>query len=110
MNDIGVVEYSKDTDKKCIHANWFYIKNGKKVIGTGIATGELSNNFQGEYFVTYYSQSGVELSKYNLIITECQDHYELKWIANGQVEYFGVGIEKDNKLFAGWRSYQNVCA
>jgi hypothetical protein len=110
MNDIGIVEYSKDADKNCILANWFYMKNGKKIFGTGIAVGEVSNNYEGEYLVTYYNQNGVELSKYNLIIIQSQNHYELKWIANGQVEYIGVGMEKDNKLFAGWRSSQNVCA
>jgi hypothetical protein len=110
MNDVGIVEYSRDTEKNCLRAIWFYSKNGKKEIGTGIAIGELGTSFEGDYLVTYYNQSGVETSKYNLIITKSQNHYELKWSANGQVEYFGIGIEKDKKLYAGWRSYQNVCA
>jgi hypothetical protein len=110
MNDIGVVEYSKDIAKNCILAKWFYVKNNKTRFGTGIAIGKLSDNYEGEYIVTYYNQNGAESSKFNLCITKKQDHYELKWLADGKIEFLGIGMERGNKLFAGWRSTQDICA
>lgn len=106
MNDIGIVEYSKDETNNRITAEWFYLKENKKVTGTGIATGKLGDSFEGEYFITYYNHAGIASSSYNLVITKDQNHYELKWITDGVVKYFGVGMEINNKLYAGWRSCQ----
>lgn len=107
MNDIGIVEYSKDMVKNCITADWSYIKDNNKVSGTGIAIGELGEGFEGDYIVTYFNQKGIKSSSYNLKITKNQNHYELKWIDDGEVKFFGVGMEINNKLYAGWRSSQD---
>jgi hypothetical protein len=104
MSDVGIVEYSKDKDNNCIRANWFYLKDNEKVFGTGIAEGKMSESFEGEYCVTYFNRQGVESSRYSLRIVKNQDHYDLQWISDGQIKYYGIGIENDNKLFAGWRS------
>lgn len=68
MNDIGIVEYNKDVDKNCILANWYYTKDNKITTGTGIAIGALSENYEGEYNVTYYDQNNSESSKFILEI------------------------------------------
>jgi len=105
LNDIGVVEYSKDTTNNRILAKWFYQIEDKSVNGTGIATGELRKDFSGTYLVTYYNQIGVELSKYTLEIINKQNCYVLKWLSDGQIKFVGIGMEKENKLYAGWRSF-----
>ncbi|MDD5362407.1 MAG: hypothetical protein PHN88_09765 [Ignavibacteria bacterium] len=103
MNDIGIVEYSKDTEKNCILADWYYIKDSKKIIGTGIAKGESTGGYEGEYIVTYYNRAGDELSKFNLKISKNENYYELTWISNGETVYYGAGMERNGKLYAGWR-------
>lgn len=105
MNDIGVVEYSKNTEKNCITAKWFFLNDGRKVFCTGAATGELKENYNGEYIVIYDLPDGSKSKPYNLIITKAVNHYELEWYSNGVKEYFGVGFEYDGKLFAGYRRY-----
>ncbi len=107
MNDIGVVEYSKDTINNRILAKWFYLKEDKNVNGTGIAIGELGKDFSGHFHVTYYNQNGVELSKYALEIVSKQSYYLLKWLSEGQIKFIGIGIEKEDKLYAGWKSFQD---
>ena len=106
MNDIGFVQYSKNTNKKIIEATWFYLMNREKISGTGIVKGKFDNTFAGDFNVKYYNKEGVETSNYKLIITLEENQYQLKWITNDIVEYFGIGIEYDNKLFAGWRKFQ----
>jgi hypothetical protein len=108
MNDIGVVEYSKDMDNNCIRAYWFYQKGGKWSMGTGIAVGDLGDTYEGDYIVTYYDRKGIELSKYNLRITRSREFYELLWTVEGCIKFIGAGMEKDNKLFVGWKSNQET--
>lgn len=107
MNDIGVVEYSKDLERKCIYAKWYYVNEGKKSEGTGIAIGNLTGNYEGEFKITYYNRDNVKLQSYDLVITKTGDCYELEWFANGVKKFFGIGFEYEGKLFAGWRIFAN---
>ena len=109
MNDIGIVEYTKDLDQKCIHAYWFYQKDGRTSTGTGKTVGELGDTYEGDYIVTYYNQNGIELTSYNLKIIKNQEFYELQWLDNGDIKFTGIGMEKNNKLYAGWKIHQEVC-
>lgn len=104
MDDIGIVEYTMDADNNRIIADWHYLKDGKMVAGTGIASGESIDGFNGEYIVTYFNLAGKELSKFNLSISGNGNCFELKWASGGKTVYSGVGIERNGKLYAGWRS------
>lgn len=103
MDDIGVVEYSRDSEKNCLIADWHYLKDGKIAAGTGIATGESTGGFAGEYIVMYYNLAGKELSKFNLSIVKNGECFALKWSKEGKAVYGGAGIERNGRLYAGWR-------
>ena len=105
MNDIGFVEYSKNMDDNYIEAKWFYYDKGVKRSGTGLVQGKFNKTFDGDFHVTYYDNDGSETSSFQLKINFDAGHYHLKWIKNGKIEYFGIGIEYDNKLFASWRKF-----
>ncbi|MCE1163881.1 MAG: hypothetical protein LWX07_00605 [Bacteroidetes bacterium] len=104
MNDIGVVEYSRDTVNKRIIADWYYMKEGEKISGTGIVKGVPTDGYTGDYIVTYYDRNGKELSGFNLKITKTETCYELTWISGGKIIYYGLSMEKNGRLYAGWRS------
>lgn len=104
MEDIGVVEYSWDSDKSRILAEWHYFKEGRIASCTGIATGDSINGFEGGYIVTYYNMAGKELSKFNLSIVRDGNCFRLTWVSEGKTVYTGAGIEKNGRLYAGWRS------
>lgn len=106
MNDIGFVQYSKSNTSNLMEAKWHYLKNGSKISGTGIVRGKIDNNYSGDFHVTYYNNEGLETSNFQLIINVETDHYFLKWIKDGNIEYIGIGVEYDNILFAGWRKFQ----
>ncbi len=103
MDDIGIVEYKLDSDNNRIIADWHYLKEGRIVAGTGIASGKSINGFAGEYNVTYYSLAGKEISKFNLNITPKGNCFELTWSSEGKKIYCGIGIKKNGKLYAGWK-------
>ena len=105
MSDIGVVQYSKNTNNNIIDAKWHYLKNGEKKSGTGIVKGKFDKTFAGDFQVTYYNQEGIETTNFQLKIEIEGEQYHLKWIKDGNIEYFGIGIEYNNILFAGWRKY-----
>ena len=106
MNDIGFVQYSKNKKKNIIEAVWYYLNNNEKISGTGIAKGVFDNTFEGNFLVTYYDNNGSETSNFELKIKFEAEYYHLKWIKDGNIEYFGIGVECDNKLFAGWRKFK----
>jgi len=105
MNDVGVVEYSKDTLKKCINAKWYSNVDGKTSSGTGIAVGELNDDYAGEFTVTYYNPEKTKSISYKLVITKSIDYYDLEWFSDKGKEYFGIGFEYEGKLYAGYRIY-----
>lgn len=108
MNDIGFVQYSKSNTDNIIEARWHYLKNGLKISGTGIVRGKIDENYSGDFHVTYYNIDGQETSNFQLKINFEADHYQLKWIKDGNVEYIGIGVEYDNILFAGWRKFKKM--
>lgn len=102
MNDIGFVQYSKNTSQG-MDARWHYWKDGAVKSGTGIVKGKLGSSFTGDFQVTYFDHHGIETSSFQLRIYNEGDHYIIEWLTNGIVEYIGTGILLDNILFAGWR-------
>lgn len=106
MNDIGFVQYSKNKNENIIKATWFYLENGVKISGTGVVQGKFDKTFKGDFHVTYYDIEGSETADFQLKIEFEADHYHLKWIKDGNIQYFGIGVEYDDKLFAGWRKYK----
>ncbi len=104
MNNIGCVVYSKTT--KNLNAFWFYSNNNKVISGTGIGVrtdeGNIESRFDGQYNITYFDEDGTELSTLKLIISFKSGYYDLKWIKDDKISYYGLGLEIDNKLSAGW--------
>ncbi len=57
MIDIGVGHYRIKSENE-IDAIWYSSRLDKKKIGKGIAIGDTSNGFPGEYKITYFDPDG----------------------------------------------------
>lgn len=103
MIDIGIVHYRIKPNQNEIEALWYSSRLDQKEICKGIAKGDTSNGFPGEYVVTYFNPDGSHRSTYDLEIKKNVSVYDLLWSQNGKVLVVGVGIETVDGLSAGWR-------
>lgn len=105
MIDIGIVHFQIIKVNE-IDAVWYSSRLDKKEIGKGIAVGETSNGFSGEYEITYFDPDGTNISTFDLNIIKSGLVHELYWSVEGEVLFVGVGIETSDGLSAGWRKVQ----
>lgn len=68
MIDIGVVYYRITPTGKTIDATWYTSRLDKKETGRGIAKGDTSNGFPGDYMITYFYPDGSEAGTFDLKI------------------------------------------
>ena len=101
--DIGIVHYRIKPAGNEIDAVWYSSRLGIKETGKGIAKGDTSNGFPGEYVVTYFNPDGSESGIFDLKIEKTGLIYELSWSKKEEVLFVGVGIETSDGLAAGWR-------
>ncbi|MFC1925745.1 hypothetical protein ACFLW2_03495 [Chloroflexota bacterium] len=110
MADIGVVRYQIINESE-IHAVWWnFVLDGSQLNrrhwGTGIARGDTSKGFPGEYKVTYTNHDGTVAGPFDLKLVRNDDVYELYWTLEGQLLWIGTGMETPEGLYAGWREAQ----
>ena len=68
MIDIGIVYYRMGRVENTIDAIWHTSRLDKKETGKGIARGDTSNGFPGDYVVTYFYPDGSEAGTFDLKI------------------------------------------
>ncbi len=105
MIDIGIVHYRVKNENE-IDAIWYSSRLDKKETGKGIAKGDTSNGFPGEYKITYFDPDGNNTGTFDLKIIKSGAVNELFWSLEGEILFVGVGIETSNGLSAGWRKAQ----
>ena len=105
MIDIGIVHY-RIKNKNEIDAIWYSSRLDKKEIGKGVAYGDTSNGFPGEYKITYFDPDGNNTGTFDLKIIKSDLVHELYWSLDGKVLFVGVGIETSDGFSAGWRKAQ----
>jgi len=103
MNDIGVVKFVLDEERKSITSKWAYKINENTYTGTGVVEGEIKNDYCGKFNVTYFNDDGKITHEYGLEISQEQNHYNLEWVQKGKIVYIGIGMLIDKILYAGWR-------
>jgi hypothetical protein len=103
MIDIGVVYYRIKPGENVISATWYTSRQNKKQLGTGVAKGDTSNGFPGNYVITYFTADGCETGTYDLEIEKTGDIYDLSYRKDGELIFVGVGIETSDGMAAGWR-------
>ena len=106
MLDIGIVTYKIRPEGNIIDAVWYSTRYDSGKAGTGIATGDTSNGFPGEYAITYYEPDGSVSGTFNLKIEANGDAFNLSYILNGEVLLRGIGLETSNGLAAGYRKVE----
>ena len=103
MIDIGVVYYRINSTRNEIDAIWYSSRLNNKGIGKGVAKGDTSNGFPGNYDVIYFNPDGSESGTFDLKIEKTGPIYDLTWSKEGELLFIGVGIETSDGLAAGWR-------
>ena len=103
MIDIGVVYYRIRPTGGEIEAIWYTTRLSDKACGTGLAKGDTSNGFPGEYEITYYAPDGTISAELELTIEKTGDVYELSYLKDGELLLAGVGIETPDGLVGGYR-------
>jgi hypothetical protein len=106
MLDIGVVYYRIRTSGNVIDAIWHSTRLGRKEVGRGIANGDTSNGFPGDYVVTCYYPDGSEAGTFDLKIEKTGPVYDLSYRVKGELLFVGVGIEASDGLAAGYRKVE----
>ena len=102
-NDIGIVIYRIHPDGNQLDAVWYSTLLDQKAMGTGIAIGDTTHGFAGEYAISYLSYDGRDAGTCNLKIVKTDNIYDVFWITNDTVTSRGVGIETADGLAVGWR-------
>jgi len=103
MIDIGVVYYRITPTGKTIDATWYTSRLDKKETGRGIAKGDTSNGFPGDYMITYFYPDGSEAGTFDLKIEKTGPIYDLSYSKDGELLFIGVGIETSDGMAAGFR-------
>lgn len=103
MLDIGIVYYRIRPSGNIIDAIWHSSRQLEKETGTGIAHGDTSNGFEGNYTITYFNPDGSVAGVFDLKIEKTGDTYALSYIQDSQVLLMGVGLETSDGLAAGYR-------
>ena len=106
MIDIGVVYYRMGATSNTIEATWYTSRLEKRETGRGLANGDTSNGFPGEYFVAYFHPDGSKAGTFDLRIEKAGAVYDLSWSQQGKLTHVGVGIEVADGLAAGWRKVE----
>ena len=106
MLDIGIVTYKIRPEGNIIDAVWYSTRYDSGKAGTGIATGDTSNGFPGEYAITYYEPDGSVSGTFDLKIEANGDAFNLSYILNGEVLLRGIGLETSDGLAAGYRKVE----
>ena len=106
MIDIWIVHYHINSTGNEIDAVWYSSRLDKKETGKGVAKGDTSNGFSGEYKITYFDPDGNDTGTFDLNIIKNNMVYELYWRLDGELLFVGVGIETSDGLSAGWRKVQ----
>jgi len=106
MIDIGIVYYRMGRSENTIDATWYTSRLDKKEIGKGIARGNTSNGFPGDYVVTYLYPDGSEAGTFDLKITKTGLVYDLSYSRNGKLLFLGVGIDTPDGMAAGYRKIE----
>ena len=103
MLDIGIVTYQIRPAGNIIDARWYSTRAPTAEVGTGIAIGDTSNGFVGDFTITYYFPDGSEVGTFDLKIERLGETYALSYSQNGRVLLTGVGLETSDGLAAGYR-------
>jgi hypothetical protein len=106
MLDIGVVYYRIRPTENAIDAIWYTSRLEEKETGIGIAKGDTSKGFPGNYIVTYYYPNGSEAGTFDLKITKTGPVYDLSYSRNGKLLFLGVGIDTSDGMAAGYRKIE----
>lgn len=106
MIDIGVVYYRMVPTKNTIDATWYTSRLDKKQTGKGVAKGDTSNGFPGDYVVTYFYPDGSEAGTFDLKIEKTGPVYDPSYRKNGKLLFVGVVIETPDGLAAGYRKVE----
>jgi hypothetical protein len=85
MIDIGIVHYRIKNENE-IDAVWYSSRLGKKEIGKGIAIGDTSNGFPGEYEITYFDPDGNNTGTFDLKIIKSGLVHELYLSLDDRIE------------------------
>ena len=101
--DIGVVYYRIRPSGGEMEATWYSTRYPDEKCGTGLAKGDTSNGFPGEYRITYFFADGTLSAELDLRIEKSGDIYSLAYLENGETLLAGVGFETPEGLVAGYR-------
>ena len=103
MIDIGVGYYRIRPSGNAIDAIWYTSRLPKKEVGRGIALGDTSGGFPGDYIVTYYYPDGREAGTFDLKIERTGPVYDLSYSKDGKLLFIGVGIDTPDGMAIGYR-------
>ncbi|MEM7116687.1 MAG: hypothetical protein AAF614_29905 [Chloroflexota bacterium] len=106
MLDIGIVHYQMRAGGGVIDARWHSTRLGTKEVGTGVAQGDTSNGFAGDYVITYFDPDGTTSGTFDLKIEKNGAVYDLSYSQHGQALLLGVGMETADGLAAGYRKIE----
>ncbi len=106
MIDIGVVYYRIKSTGNAIDGTWYTSRLDKKETGSGIAKGDTSNGFPGNYIVTFFNPDGSDSGTFDLKIEKTGPIYDLSYREDGELRFLAVGIETTDGLAAGFRKIE----
>ncbi len=106
MMDIGIVYYRIRPSGDAIDATWYTSRLPEKETGKGLAMGDTSGGFPGEYIITYFYPDGREAGTFDLKIERTGPIYDLTWSKNGELLVIGVGIDTSDGMAAGFRKVE----
>ena len=104
MVDLGVVRYRVNMAHDGLDATWYYSDMNTETPGTGIAKGDVSDGFSGNFVVTYYMPDGSDAGTFELLISQNGCIYYLTWKQEGKVKYSGIGLEDAGGLSACYQT------
>ena len=86
-----------------IEAVWYSTRYPGEKCGTGLARGDTSGGFPGEYRISYFFPDGTLSAELDLKIEKSGDVYDLAYIEDGETLLVGAGFETPEGLVAGYR-------
>ena len=102
--NLGCVVYAETIDG--IEAEWVFHRHDHiaRGTGTGVRLTKLNPErpFEGGFEITYFDENGNASPKLDLTISFESGSYHLRWRNGGLTTEVGIGIERDNKLLAGY--------
>ena len=110
MIDIGVVTYRILAEGDKIEATWYSSRHADKGCGTGLAVGDTSNGFPGNYEITYRYANGQVSAELELEIEQHGQAYNFYYRKDGKLLMVGVGVETAEGLAGGYRMVEPPAA